>query len=97
MIGFEWSRRLSTEFDAVHLFDLPECRCTLPRVHGRGFDDLPSDLKEVAAAAFVRSADRSELLRALRQGTGLLLAEGAAASVCPPRLSERVGEFMSAD
>ncbi len=72
-------------------------RLKLPAHYGRGFDDLPNDLKEIAAAAFVRSADRVELLHALRQGADLLLAEGAAASVCPPHLSERVRDFMSAD
>jgi hypothetical protein len=37
----------------------------LPTYHGRGFDDLPAELREVFASALVTSLERDELLRAL--------------------------------
>jgi hypothetical protein len=69
----------------------------LPAHYGRGFDDLPDRLRDIAAPALVRSVDRAELLRALRKVADLLLAEGAAASACPLQLAERLREFMSMD
>ena len=72
-------------------------RLKLPAHYGRGFDDLPDHLKHAAAATLVHAVDRSELLHALRRTADLLLAEGAAASVCPPHMSERVRDFMSMD
>jgi hypothetical protein len=70
-------------------------RLKLAAHYGRGFDDLPGPLRELAAATLVGSLNRAELLRALRQTTDLLMAEGVAASVCPPELSQRVRDFIS--
>ncbi|HWF83271.1 MAG TPA: hypothetical protein VG222_00395 [Vicinamibacterales bacterium] len=72
-------------------------RLKLSPHYGRGFDDLPDHLRDVAAPTLVRSVDRAELLRALRRGADLLLAEGAAASACSPQLTERLRDFMSID
>ena len=43
--------------------------------YGRGFDDLPADVLETAKGALVGSLDRTELMRALNSGIGLLLQE----------------------
>jgi hypothetical protein len=53
-------------------------RVGLEAAWGRGFDALPVDLLERAEGALVRSIDREELLRALRQATDLLLEENGA-------------------
>jgi hypothetical protein len=70
-------------------------RLKLPAHHGRGFDELPDTIRNLAAGTLVRSPDRAELLKALGGVTDLLLAEGAAASVCPPPLSQYVHDFVS--
>jgi hypothetical protein len=45
----------------------------LPAYHGRGFDDLPSAVRNTFLSALVTSLERDELLRALRCAiTGLL-------------------------
>jgi hypothetical protein len=49
----------------------------LPAYHGRGFDDLPSDLRLLLNEALVVSLEHQELLRALRHTIDLLLQEGA--------------------
>ena len=72
-------------------------RLGLPAHYGRGFDGLPADIRNVAAGALVASADRHELLRALRRGTELLLAEGGTAAVRAPQVSERLLDFISMD
>jgi hypothetical protein len=70
-------------------------RLKLAAHYGRGFDDLPDHLREVAAEALVSAISRPALLHALLRGADLLLAEGAAAAVCPAHVSERVREFIS--
>ena len=40
-------------------------RCGLPARYGRGFDDLPPDVRDVFTSALVTSLARDELLRAL--------------------------------
>ena len=47
----------------------------LPARHGRGFDELPSDVLARFDGALVRSLDRDELLRALRVAVDGLLHE----------------------
>lgn len=57
------------------------CRArSLPAVYGRGFDDLPAEVRKGFDAALVRSFDRDELLRALAVGIEKLLAEAGEAS-----------------
>jgi hypothetical protein len=43
--------------------------------YGRGFDDLPVDVLDIARGALVASLERTELMRALNSGVGLLLQE----------------------
>jgi hypothetical protein len=47
----------------------------LPANHGRGFDDLPADVRDVLGSALVRSLERDELLRALGCAIEGLLCE----------------------
>jgi len=47
----------------------------LPAVYGRGFDDLPPDVRDVFKSALVTSLERDELLRALGSAIEGLLHE----------------------
>jgi len=49
----------------------------LPARYARGFDQLPDDVLDAAAASLVRSLEPTELLRALRAGIALLKQEGS--------------------
>jgi hypothetical protein len=72
-------------------------RVGMPAHYGRGFDGLPEAIRNAAAGALVQSADRRDLLRALKHATDLLLSEGALASVCAPHLATRLSEFVAMD
>ncbi len=58
-----------------HALSLACLRRDLPARYGRGFDDLPADVRAAFSSAFVRSLDRDELLRALGSAVGGLLRE----------------------
>jgi len=61
--------------------------------HGRGFDDLPTDVLGRFEGAIVRSLDRDELLRALRCALdGLLREGGELASAVEPNLATLLPE-----
>lgn len=64
--------------------------------HGRGFDELPLEIRDHAASALVRSLDRSELERALSTSIGLLLREAANAHLDTGRLDPMLNELVSA-
>ena len=65
----------------------------LPAWHGRGFDDLPTDVLGRFEGAIVRSLDRDELLRALRCALdGLLREGGELASAVEPNLATLLPE-----
>ena len=71
-------------------------RMDLPAYYGKGFDELPEDVRRGCADALVRSLDRSELLRALNSAVEALLREGAQqveqlTAKVEPRLSEFIG------
>ena len=79
---------------ALHLACL---RRGLRAVYGRGFDDLPADVREGFGGALVRSLERDELLRALGSAIDGLLRESAdveelreAAAKVEPRLRSLV-------
>jgi hypothetical protein len=80
-----------------HALAMACVRLNLPAHFGRGFDELPDALQEAAAGALVRSVNRLELLTPLRRAAELLLAEGAAASVCSTQLRDRVLRFARMD
>lgn len=52
-------------------------RRNLPARHGRGFDDLPADVRDAYKDALARSLDPDELLRALQVSIARLLAEAS--------------------
>jgi hypothetical protein len=47
----------------------------LPAHHGRGIDELPEDVREIAVGALARSLDREEIRRSLSCAIDLLLGE----------------------
>lgn len=54
-------------------------RRDLPARNGRGFDDLPADVRDAFKEALVRSLERDELLRALKVAIAGLLREAVQA------------------
>jgi hypothetical protein len=58
-----------------HALDLACRRRGLPAYYGRGFDDLPLEVRVAFGDALVRSLDRDELLRALGEVVAGLLRE----------------------
>jgi hypothetical protein len=75
--GRLWQAEHWTSLVRDHALMLSCRRLGLEAGLGRGFDALPTDLLEKAEEALVRSIDRTELLRALRRSTDLLLEESA--------------------
>jgi hypothetical protein len=71
----------------------------LPASHGRGFDDLPSDLRDFFAGSLAASLERGELLRALTVTIEGLLREADEAqdlaAKLEPRLRELTGEWQA--
>jgi hypothetical protein len=81
---------------ALHLACL---RRDLPANYGRGFDDLPAEVRAAFQDALARSLEPDELLRALGVAIAGLLREAAAmpelaASVA--RVAPRLGELTGA-
>ena len=69
-------------------------RLGLPAHYGRGFDDLPADVRAGLAEAFVRSLDRVESLRALRSAVEGLLREGRRVGERAAKVEPRLREFI---
>ncbi len=63
-----------------HALELACLHRGLDGAHGRGFDQVPADIRDAAGAALVRSIDRDELLRALGAAVRMLVAEAQAES-----------------
>lgn len=55
-----------------NLLSLACRRLGLPAYHGRGFDDLPANVRQKVADAIVRSLDRVELVRTRHFGRGAI-------------------------
>jgi hypothetical protein len=68
-------------------------RLGLPAYHGRGFDDLPANVRQRFADAIVRSLDRVELVRALGTAVEGLLREGSEAGDLAAKVEPRLREF----
>ena len=68
-------------------------RLGLPAHYGRGFDDLPADVRRIFAEALVRSPDRVELLRALAAAIDGLFREAPAAGNVAATVEPRLREF----
>ena len=67
-----------------YALDLACLRYNLPARNGRGYDDLPADVRDAFQGALIRSLARDELLRALEAAIVGLLREAAQA----PELAE---------
>lgn len=67
------------------------CRArSLPAVYGRGFDDLPPEVRDGFDHALVRSLDREELLRALGVAVDGLLREAGQAGELATRVEPQL-------
>jgi hypothetical protein len=62
--------------------------------YGRGYDDLPSEVREAFLVALVRSLDRDELLRALAAAIAGLLNEAHEVRDLATRAEPRLRELM---
>jgi len=69
-------------------------RLGLPPHYGRGFDDLPADVRHTFADALVRSPDRVELLRALGAAVEGLLRESSEAGDLAAQVEPRLRDFV---
>jgi len=69
----------------------------LPARYGRGFDDLPAEVRDAFAATLVAKIEREELLRSLASAVARLLAEAvevpAMAARVEPELRALVGAW----
>jgi hypothetical protein len=63
--------------------------------YGRGFDDLPADVLDVAKGALVGSLDRAELMRALYAGIDLLLEESGDVAELATKLEPQLRELAA--
>jgi hypothetical protein len=77
-----------------HAMSLACRRLGFPAYYGRGFDDLPEDVRCGYADALVRSLEPVELLRALRSVVEMLLREGEEAGDLPARIEPRLRSFI---
>jgi hypothetical protein len=73
--GRDWQAEYWISALRDHALSLACRRLDLPAYFGRGFDDLPAAVLDAFRGAIVRSVDRTELLRALREATSGLLRE----------------------
>jgi hypothetical protein len=71
-------------------------RCGLPVAHGRGFDDLPADVRDGLLSALVASLERDELLRALGCAIEGLLREGKQVQELATKIEPQLRKLMVA-
>jgi hypothetical protein len=67
----------------------------LPAYYGRGFDELPAELRSHAEGALVRALQTETLAKALQCGVELLLAESGEAGDLPSNVEARLREFTT--
>jgi hypothetical protein len=73
--GLLWQAEHFISGTRGYVLTLACLRLELPTAYGRGFDQLPEDMKAPLAEALVHSLEPDELRRALRVGTSALLQE----------------------
>jgi hypothetical protein len=72
------------------------CVCRgLPAHHGRGFDDLPSDLRDLLKEALVSSLERETLLKALGRTIELLLQQSVEIQGMPKRIRSELRDLAA--
>jgi hypothetical protein len=69
-------------------------RRALPASYGRGFDDLPSDVRNGFHGALATSLERDELLRALREAVEGLLREGGEAEALAAQVEPQLRQLV---
>jgi hypothetical protein len=69
----------------------------LPAYFGRGFDDLPDDVRGRARPAVPASLDRDELLRALGSAVGLLLSEATEVRDLAEKLERHLHDLCTSE
>jgi hypothetical protein len=69
-------------------------RFNLPSREGRGFDDLPADVRDALAGALVRSLDSAELLRALGVAISVLMRESSQVSELAEKVEPQLRALM---
>jgi hypothetical protein len=69
-------------------------RLGLPAHYGRGFDDLPDEVRRGFADALVSSVQREELIRGLHSAVEALLREGEEAGDLPAKSGPQLREFV---
>ena len=80
--GRLWQAEYWTSLVRDHALDLACLRHGLSTHHGRGYDDLPQELRADLDAALVRALEPDEILRALRAAVdGLLRNAGSSAEL----------------
>jgi predicted nucleotidyltransferase len=67
----------------------------LPAREGRGFDDLPADVRDAFADALVRSLERDELLRSLASAVAGLLREATDVAEVAAKVEGQLRELTS--
>ncbi|HEV2166607.1 MAG TPA: nucleotidyltransferase domain-containing protein [Thermoplasmata archaeon] len=65
--------------------------------YGRGFDQLPGDVRRKAEACLIRSTAKEELLRALRESVDLLIQESAGTMNLANKLESQLRDLGRAD
>ena len=68
----------------------------LPAHHGRGFDDLPTELQDLLNEALVTSLQKDALVRALGRAIELLLRESAEILDVPARIKSELRHLSAA-
>jgi hypothetical protein len=80
-----------------HALSLACRRLGFPAHYGRGFDELPEGIRQMAADALVRSLDAKALATALRRSVDLLLTESGEAGDLPAVVESRLRAFVEPD
>lgn len=92
--GRFWQAEYWTSLVRDHALTLACVRFGLEPSLGRGFDQLPRDIRELAQHALVRSIGAEEQSRALRAGTQLLLHEAHGVHEDEEEIAARLSELI---
>jgi hypothetical protein len=96
LVCIERSQWWQAEYAITHLryyaMELACLRLDLPAYYGKGFDQLPAEVRDAFEGALVRSLERDELVRAMNAGVEALLEECEVAND-DDRILERLREM----
>jgi hypothetical protein len=94
--GRYWQAEYWISATRDYALNLACLRRGLPAVHGRGYDDLPPEVRDAFASILVTSLQRTELLRALGRVIDLLLQESGDVQEMADQVAPRLRELMTA-